>query len=415
MLKICKINACPNGTLGLHLSRAPWDPYPWVSGIQEGSSAEEAGMRVGDTVLEFNGNDVLGQKIFEIASRIREHWQSGATDVSVVIWRNQAEVDSSCSEDNAENTDDDEEENVTNSSDSETMASQVEGQRKRMQRAHQQHSSINQQSLQKFATCLQHIVQLLECPVCLEVIRPPGWQCCNGHVLCNNCRSRSVKCPVCRVPLGPRGRCLLADKLFTVLAESFPCDGVRSSRNSPNEKRKCSPESKGRPKATTTARIQQNERDQQHPHNQQQLQHEQQIKAKEMQQQDKKKVKTAVGSQKNVSNGKVAVKECTATPNAHAVAAQQVNSTTDNCKESNKKLAKAAGAEDGSSTHRCHWQWRRSRARLGKEQQQQQQQSSAAPQQVYKSYADEQLSITSSMAATALRRVPTTTTTNVSC
>lgn len=129
-MKICKINACPNGTLGLHLSRAPWDPYPWVSGIQEGSSAEEAGMRVGDTVLEFNGNDVLGQKIFEIASRIREHWQSGATDVSVVIWRNQAEVDSSCSEDNAENTDDDEEENVTNSSDSETMASQVEGQRK---------------------------------------------------------------------------------------------------------------------------------------------------------------------------------------------------------------------------------------------------------------------------------------------
>jgi len=58
-----------------------------------------------------------------------------------------------------------------------------------------------------------------------QVIKPPGWQCCNGHVLCNNCRSRSVKCPVCRVPLGPRGRCLLSDKLFTLLAESFPCDG----------------------------------------------------------------------------------------------------------------------------------------------------------------------------------------------
>uniref|UniRef100_A0A1A9UZW1 Uncharacterized protein n=1 Tax=Glossina austeni TaxID=7395 RepID=A0A1A9UZW1_GLOAU len=28
--------------------------------------------------------------------------------------------------------------------------------------------NINQQSLQKFATCLQHIAQLLECPVCLE-------------------------------------------------------------------------------------------------------------------------------------------------------------------------------------------------------------------------------------------------------
>ncbi|XP_039966898.1 uncharacterized protein LOC120778914 [Bactrocera tryoni] len=389
MLKICKINACPNGTLGLHLSRAPWDPYPWVSGIQEGSSAEEAGMRVGDTVLEFNGNDVLGQKIFEIASRIREHWQSGATDVSVVIWRNQAEEVSSCSEDNDEDYEE------------------------------ASHSSINQQSLQKFATCLQHIAQLLECPVCLEVIRPPGWQCCNGHVLCNNCRSRSVKCPVCRVPLGPRGRCLLADKLFTVLAESFPCDGVRSSRNSPKEKRKCSPESKGRPKATTTARIQQHESDQQHPHHQHQQQ-QQQIKAKEMQQQDKKKVKTAVGSQKNASNGKVAAKECTATPNAHAEAAQQVNSTTDNCKGNNKKLAEAAGAENGSSTQRCHWQWRRSRARVGKEQQQQQQQqASEASEQVHKSYADEQLSITASRAATALRRVPPTTTTtmttNVSC
>ncbi|XP_011178230.2 uncharacterized protein LOC105209511 [Zeugodacus cucurbitae] len=413
MLKICKINACPNGTLGLHLSRAPWDPYPWVSGIQEGSSAEEAGMRVGDTVLEFNGSDVLGQKIFEIANRIREHWQSGATDVTVVIWRKQAEEDSSCDEDADENTEyeEDEEVDVTNSSDSETLTSQEEGQRKRVQRAHQQHSSINQQSLQKFATCLQHIAQLLECPVCLEVIRPPGWQCCNGHVLCNNCRSRSVKCPVCRVPLGPRGRCLLADKLFTVLAESFPCDGVRSNRNSPKEKRKCTPESKGRPKATTTAaRIQQNERDQQHPNQQHP-----QIKAKEMQQRDKKKVKTAVGSQKNVSNGKVAAKECTATP---TTTAEQVNSTTDNCRSNNKKLAEAGGAGDGSSTLRCHWQWRRSRARLGKEQQQQQQQqSSDATQQVYKSYADEQLSITESRAVTALRSIPTgttTTTTNVS-
>lgn len=56
-------------------------------------------------------------------------------------------------------------------------------------------------------------------------MKPPGWQCCNGHILCNNCRSRSEKCPVCRVPLGPRGRCLLSDKLFSLLAESFPCDG----------------------------------------------------------------------------------------------------------------------------------------------------------------------------------------------
>lgn len=168
--------------------------------------------------------------------------------------------------------------------------------------------------------------------------------------------------------------------------------------------------------------MQQNEPDQQHPYQtqQQQQKRQQQIKAKEIQQQDLEKVKTVVGRQKNVSNGKVAAKECTATPTAHTVAAQQVNSATDNCKSNNcKKLVEAGGAEDGNSTQRCHWQWRRSRARLGKDQQQQQQyqqhqQSSEAAQQVYKSYADEQLSITSSRAVTALRRVPTTTTTNVS-
>ncbi|XP_020817555.1 uncharacterized protein LOC110191141 isoform X2 [Drosophila serrata] len=196
MLQLCTIYACANGTLGLNLSRAPWDPYPWVSGVQAKSNAELGGVRLGDTLLELNGADVLGLRISELAGWLQEHWQSGAEHVTLMMWRQQASI--SPNEDPAE-------------------------------AAHAVHG-INQQSLQKFATCLQHISQLLECPVCLEVIKPPGWQCCNGHVLCNNCRSRSVKCPVCRVPLGPRGRCLLSDKLFTLLAESFPCDGGKTSQ-----------------------------------------------------------------------------------------------------------------------------------------------------------------------------------------
>ncbi|KAL9897517.1 uncharacterized protein ACN427_006054 isoform 1-T5 [Glossina fuscipes fuscipes] len=247
MLKSFQIHAYENGTLGLHLTRAPWDPYPWISSIQTDSSAYAAGLRIGDTVLEFNNCDILGLKISEIVLLLKSHWLQDArvksntnsnsndnnseTDnndncchyVTMVIWRNEAQasvVDETHNKDcNAK--DEDAETNAHN---------------------------INQQSLQKFATCLQHIAQLLECPVCLEVIKPPGWQCCNGHVLCNNCRSRSVKCPVCRVPLGPRGRCLLSDKLFTLLAESFPCDGVRSNKNSPKERRKCSPEIHNHPK-----------------------------------------------------------------------------------------------------------------------------------------------------------------------
>lgn len=84
--------------------------------------------------------------------------------------------------------------------------------------------NLNPHSLQKFTACLQSVAQLLECPVCLDVVRPPAWQCCHGHVLCGPCRGRSQRCPVCRVSFGARGRCLIADKLFTLLAETFPCE-----------------------------------------------------------------------------------------------------------------------------------------------------------------------------------------------
>ncbi|XP_017954039.1 uncharacterized protein LOC108649578 [Drosophila navojoa] len=194
MLQQCIVKA-PNGALGLNLSRAPWDPYPWVSGVQSDSNAQLGGICIGDTLLQLNGRDVLGLRISELAKRLREHWLTGADHVVMLMWRQQP-----------------------------TTSDPQEA-------AHVEQHGINQQSLQKFATCLQHIAQLLECPVCCDVIKPPGWQCCNGHVLCNNCRNRSEKCPVCRVPLGPRGRCLLSDKLFTLLAENFPCDGVKAVKN----------------------------------------------------------------------------------------------------------------------------------------------------------------------------------------
>lgn len=51
-LRTCYVRGDADGMLGLHLSRAPWDPYPWVSGVQGGSSAAAAGINVGDCVLE---------------------------------------------------------------------------------------------------------------------------------------------------------------------------------------------------------------------------------------------------------------------------------------------------------------------------------------------------------------------------
>lgn len=84
--------------------------------------------------------------------------------------------------------------------------------------------NLNPQSLSRFANCLQGIAGLLECPICLEVIRPPSWQCNHGHLICSGCRSRTTKCPICREVLG-RGRCIVADKLFHYLVQTLGHEG----------------------------------------------------------------------------------------------------------------------------------------------------------------------------------------------
>ena len=45
--------------------------------------------------------------------------------------------------------------------------------------------------------------ELLECPVCLEEMKPPKkiFQCSNGHVICELCKNNPEvrSCPTCRV------------------------------------------------------------------------------------------------------------------------------------------------------------------------------------------------------------------------
>lgn len=88
MLQQCIIKS-PNGALGLNLSRAPWDPYPWVSGVQAESNAQLAGVCIGDTLLQLNGIDVLGMRISELANKLREHWLTGAEHATMMMWRQQ--------------------------------------------------------------------------------------------------------------------------------------------------------------------------------------------------------------------------------------------------------------------------------------------------------------------------------------
>ncbi|XP_049279768.1 uncharacterized protein LOC125762069 [Anopheles funestus] len=174
-LRHCFVPADKNGCLGLHLSRTPWDPYPWVSGVVDGSCADMAGVRIGDCVLEANGEDLLGLKVIDIAKRVRGRKisRTSPAGVELLLWNSGFEK-----------------------------------------------NNLNPQSLSRFANCLQGITGLLECPICLEIIRPPSWQCNHGHLICSGCRSRTTKCPICREVLG-RGRCIVADKLFHYLVQTL--------------------------------------------------------------------------------------------------------------------------------------------------------------------------------------------------
>jgi E3 ubiquitin-protein ligase SIAH1 len=42
------------------------------------------------------------------------------------------------------------------------------------------------------------LMKELECPVCLEYMKPPISMCGNGHSICSDCKSKLNNCPVCR-------------------------------------------------------------------------------------------------------------------------------------------------------------------------------------------------------------------------
>ena len=52
---------------------------------------------------------------------------------------------------------------------------------------------------QKSSDFEEYIIDLLECPVCLDTIKTvPVYQCTNGHVICKDCIVKLDNCPICR-------------------------------------------------------------------------------------------------------------------------------------------------------------------------------------------------------------------------
>ncbi|XP_016652432.1 PREDICTED: E3 ubiquitin-protein ligase SINAT2-like isoform X2 [Prunus mume] len=66
-----------------------------------------------------------------------------------------------------------------------------------------------------------NVHDLLECPVCMNLMCPPIHQCPNGHTLCSSCKARVHNCcPTCRNELG-NIRCLALEKVAESL--DLPC------------------------------------------------------------------------------------------------------------------------------------------------------------------------------------------------
>jgi len=71
------------------------------------------------------------------------------------------------------------------------------------------------------------LLQMLECPVCLEIaFKPPIFQCPEGHLLCQDCNSRLRDCPQCgHALMNSRNR--TAEELAAKMEDS---NGVHSSK-----------------------------------------------------------------------------------------------------------------------------------------------------------------------------------------
>ncbi|XP_011880724.1 PREDICTED: uncharacterized protein LOC105569138 [Vollenhovia emeryi] len=169
---------------GFHLTKSKWDPYPWVGHVENNSPADLAGLKAGDCLLGVDDTDLLGLKIKDVATLIRN--EEGVRDSNFLIWR--------CTHQEEERND---------------IGLALKGPLPNVAR--------------NLANALSGTIRALECPICLESAAPPVSQCVHGHILCVVCRPKTTRCPVCRVRLG-QGRCLLADKLHRTLRDAFNVD-----------------------------------------------------------------------------------------------------------------------------------------------------------------------------------------------
>jgi len=74
--------------------------------------------------------------------------------------------------------------------------------------------------LSRFTSMEQGLLKQMECPVCMEYMRPPITLCVNGHNICNTCKPKVLHCPTCRQQFLDTRNVALEQLAAEVL---FPC------------------------------------------------------------------------------------------------------------------------------------------------------------------------------------------------
>uniref|UniRef100_A0A0N5C910 E3 ubiquitin-protein ligase n=1 Tax=Strongyloides papillosus TaxID=174720 RepID=A0A0N5C910_STREA len=76
------------------------------------------------------------------------------------------------------------------------------------------------ETLNKPVPASNDVLSAFECPVCMEYMVPPLYQCGSGHLVCGSCRPKLNCCPSCRGPV-PNVRNLAMEKIAATIY--FPC------------------------------------------------------------------------------------------------------------------------------------------------------------------------------------------------
>ncbi|KAJ2942217.1 hypothetical protein O0L34_g15764 [Tuta absoluta] len=201
--------------LGFRLTRTLWDPYPWVREVVPTSRADNAGLKIGDCLLQADGRDLLGLPVGQVAGLIRG--DGAGRGVSLLVWN--------CG--------------VDPNDDPELLWSCGGGSRG-----------------EKSRRALAGVVKALSCCVCAATaVR--ALNCARSHLYCEACWKRLERCALCRETLpatdSPYAKNLVAEQVFEAIATEYEIkDTIRkptetsSALPSPNRSPNISPDTRRR-------------------------------------------------------------------------------------------------------------------------------------------------------------------------